>query len=148
MLTPEQIIAYTLKPGAVYKYSDKEVINTDVPHYFILINNDPLNEPLLLLTCVSSKVKQSKKRVLRRGQALNTLVELLEKDYEFLKEDSIIDCNFKVIKSKDQLIDKCRSGKFIVEKEIDKVKLAELQQAFLLSNKHEKALKRIIDPSY
>lgn len=147
MLTPEQLIALTLKPCAVYKYEDKEALSTDVPHFFILINNNPLNEPILLLTCVSSKVEKTKLRAAKRGQSLDTLVELSKEFHEFLEHDSIVDCNFIIVKNKEQLIEKCRTGSFKIEKEIDVKCLDELQRAFLRSRRHPKAIKRIIDPS-
>jgi hypothetical protein len=146
MLTAEQLIELTLKPGAVYKYPDEEALNSNKePHYFILINNTPTTDKILLFVCVSSKVEKAKKRATRRGQKQETLVELNKNDYDFLTDNSIIDCNNISKRDRDWIIEKAKEEKFEVEKEVDEKKLKQIQDAFLLSKKHDKAIKRIVN---
>lgn len=146
-LTPEQIIEVTLKPGAVYKYTDPTALKNNIPHYFILLNKDPKNAAILIFVCISSKVTKTKARAKKRKQAANTLVELQASNYEFLTMDSIVDCNNIAIRDKDWIINKYKNDVFGIEKEIDKVKQKALQDAFLKSKNHDKAIKRIIDPN-
>ena len=89
-LEPEKIIDTTLKPGAIYKYEDIEALQTDIPHYFILINNKPKEEPILLLVCMSSQIEKTKARTKRRHQKDETLVILEKKVYKFLKRTQLL----------------------------------------------------------
>lgn len=144
---PEQFIDLTLKAGAVYKFEDKQAIEDDEPHFFIVINNDPNNELILLLTCISSQINKARQRIAKRNQHPYTLVEFKEDEYDFLTKDSIVDCNEIFPKSKADLVKKCSEGTLkILAAEIDKKKLQELQNGFLISNMHSNSIKRIIDP--
>lgn len=145
-LTAEQVIELTLKPGAIYKYPDPENLNKNPEaHYHILLNNAPETDQLLIFVFVSSKVEQAKKRAKQRGQAQTTLVELKKKKHKFLIKNSIVDCNNIALIDKKTIINKYNDGKFELEKEIDALTLNELRKAFLLSDNHDNAQKRIID---
>jgi len=148
MLTAEQLIKLTLKPGAVYKYPDEEALNKNQePHYFILINNTPTTDKILLFVCISSKVDKAKKRAARRGQKQDTLVEFNKNDYDFLTDNSIIDCNNIAKRDREWIIEKASEEKFEIEKEIDEKTLKQIQEAFVKSKNHDKAIKRIINPN-
>ena len=60
------------------------------PHYFIVVNTDPFTQQIILLSVVTSKVNEVKRR---RADRLDTVVELSPKDFDVLKKHSIVDCN-------------------------------------------------------
>lgn len=52
-------IRLSLRPGTVY-YMDERSLTSTQPHYFIVINSDPLGDELLLLTVASSQIEKVK----------------------------------------------------------------------------------------
>ena len=79
----------TLREGSVYYFEERHLTSPE-PHYFIVVNSDPLAQQVLLLSVVTSKVEDVK---LRRKNCLETLVELTPDNSGVLKKPSIVDCN-------------------------------------------------------
>ena len=79
----------TLREGSVYYFAERSLTSLQ-PHYFIVANSDPLSQGLLVLGVVTSKVAKVRQR---RRDALETLVEISQRDFSILKKDSIVDCN-------------------------------------------------------
>lgn len=79
----------SLREGTVYYFAHHTLSSPD-PHYFIVVNSDPLGQKVLLLSVVTSKVETVK---LRRKACLETVVELMPADFEVLTKPSIVDCN-------------------------------------------------------
>jgi hypothetical protein len=79
----------TLREGSVYYFTERLLTSLE-PHYFIVVNSDPLSQGLLLLGVVTSKVAKVKQR---RRDTPETLVEISPRDFSVLKRDSIVDCN-------------------------------------------------------
>jgi hypothetical protein len=79
----------SLREGTVY-YFTHHTITSPEPHYFIVVNQDPLTQKVLLLAVVTSKIEKAK---LRRKECLETLVEMDEKSFDVLTKPSIVDCN-------------------------------------------------------
>jgi len=79
----------TLREGSVYYFEERHLTSRE-PHYFIVVNSDPLARQVLLLSVVTSQVEAVK---LRRKNCLETLVELTPDNFGVLKEPSIVDCN-------------------------------------------------------
>ena len=46
----------TLRPGAVYYFQHRALTSVE-PHYFIVVNSDPLRDQVLLLAVATSKVE-------------------------------------------------------------------------------------------
>ncbi|GAA5484595.1 hypothetical protein [Haloferula sargassicola] len=67
------------------------------PHYFVVVNADPLGDQLLLLTVASSQVEKVKRR--RSREPASTVVEIGEAEYADFTKDSVIDCNQVFTKS-------------------------------------------------
>jgi hypothetical protein len=61
-----------------------------LPHYFIVVNAEPIAQQLLLLSVVTSKVEEVRHR---RADCLETLVELSPETFDVLTRPSIVDCN-------------------------------------------------------
>jgi hypothetical protein len=79
----------TLREGTVYYFTERTLASAE-PHYFIVVNADPLAQQVLLLSVVTSKVEEVKRR---RADCLATLVELGPESFDILTKASIVDCN-------------------------------------------------------
>ena len=79
----------TLREGTVYYFTERTLTSAK-PHYFIVVNADPLAQQVLLLSVVTSKVEEVKRR---RADCLATLVELGPENFGVLTKSSIVDCN-------------------------------------------------------
>jgi hypothetical protein len=79
----------SLREGSVYYFAERTLTSAE-PHYFIVVNADPLTQQVLLLSVVTSKVEEVKRR---RADSLGTVVEISPKDFDVLSKLSIVDCN-------------------------------------------------------
>lgn len=89
-------IRLTLRPGTVYYMADRALTSAQ-PHYFVVVNGDPLGDEVLLLTVASSQIDSVKRR--RRTEPESTVVEIPESEYADFTKDSVIDCNQVFTKS-------------------------------------------------
>jgi hypothetical protein len=85
----DQTLRLTLREGSVYYFAERHITSPE-PHYFIVVNSDPLAQQVLLLSVVTSKVDDVK---LRRKACPETLVEISPDIFDLLKKPSIVDCN-------------------------------------------------------
>lgn len=79
----------SLREGSVYYFIHHSLTSPE-PHYFIVVNADPLAQKVLLLAVVTSQMEKVK---LRRKACLETLVELTPAMFDVLTKPSIVDCN-------------------------------------------------------
>lgn len=79
----------SLREGTVYYFTHHSLTSPE-PHYFIVVNSDPLTQKVLLLAVVTSQIKTVK---LRRKACLDTLVEITPEVFDVLTKPSIVDCN-------------------------------------------------------
>lgn len=82
-------LRFTLREGSVYYFAERHLTSSE-PHYFIVVNSDPLAQQVLVLSIVTSQVEYVK---LRRKACPETLVELAPDIFDVLKKPSIVDCN-------------------------------------------------------
>lgn len=115
-IPPEVAIKATLGPGSVY-YFPEESLHSPEPHYFIVVNVDPLNDTAIILACSSSKIDKVKDR--RKAFPNITLVEINPEQYEDFSLHSIIDCNVIFEKLVSQIIEKLSNGNLQLKKEMD-----------------------------
>ena len=85
----DSILRLTLREGTVYYFTHRSLTSPE-PHYFIVVNADPLAQRVLLLAVVTSQVATVK---LRRKSCPETLVELTPAAFDVLTKPSIVDCN-------------------------------------------------------
>lgn len=86
----DAMLRLTLREGSIYYFVERTVTSTE-PHYFFVINSDPLTQQVLVLGICTSKVEESKSR---RHDCPECLVELGPKELPgVLKKASIVDCN-------------------------------------------------------
>ena len=79
----------SLREGSIYYFTERTLTSPE-PHYFIVVNSDPLTQKLLLLSVVTSQIDSVK---LRRKACPETLVELSPSVCDVFKKLSIVDCN-------------------------------------------------------
>ena len=124
-IPPEIQITSTISPGSVY-YFVEDTFNSDEPHYFIVINNKPLSDKVILLVCSSSQIQST---IDRRKHLKGTLVIITTDQYEGFTRKSIVDCNEVHVKTIDQIIFKLEKGELKIKKEMDISIVEELRNA-------------------
>jgi len=85
-------IKVSLRPGTVYYFEHRELTSSE-PHYFVVLNSDPLSQQVLLMSVFTSKVDKQLRRIRRAGHAEGTLVKILPSDYAELSVESCVNCN-------------------------------------------------------
>jgi hypothetical protein len=90
-IPPEVVIKSTIKAGSVYYFPDDSLHSPD-PHYFIVVNINPLDDTVIILVCASSRIEKVKLR--RNLCPPMTLVEVTPDEYNDFSVLSIIDCNY------------------------------------------------------
>ena len=78
-----------LREGSIYYFTERSLTSPE-PHYFIVVNSDPLKQKVLLLSVVTSQIESVK---LRRKACPETIVELSPAMCDVFKKMSIVDCN-------------------------------------------------------
>jgi len=123
MLLPESIIELSLKVGVVYKIAFPEKIETNIPHYFIVIAiTDDNNYLIVSTTQLQNKIDHIRKR----GYHPDTLAYIPPNSENGLKQDSYFNCNEYVKAKKNELINKVQTNELEIvghfsEEDYDKI---------------------------
>ncbi len=99
----DALLRLTLRGGNVY-YLQHRAMTSVEPHYFVVLNLDPLGDELLIMLVASSKIDKVKWR--NRNLPEVTLVEIEHSEYREFSVPSIIDCNRCFRFSKHELLQK------------------------------------------
>jgi len=105
---PEQLISITLKVGAIYRITAPELIETEIPHYFIVI---AIEEELIYLSLCTTKEGTIKNYLIKRGYDLNSMINLQPNSDNRLTKITYINCNYSHIVRKQDLINKSSNNK-------------------------------------
>ncbi len=103
-----QIIS-TLEAGSVFYFGHEDFEDPSIPHYFIVLNDNPKKDKILVLVCASSRVEKVKNR--RSNCHEQTLVDLTPAEYIHLTTATVIDCNSVMEIELSNLIQKFKEGK-------------------------------------
>jgi hypothetical protein len=114
---PEVAIKATIKPGSVYYFRHESFVNSEVPHYFIVINLDPLSEEAILLVSSTSRPFKVRQRYLNCPE--KTLVEVTPAQYPGFSLTSIINCNNVIAETIDSLINRLANKELVMKMEMD-----------------------------
>ncbi len=106
---PDFYIKKTIQEGSVYYYVD-EGLNSSDPHYFIVLNSDPLNSPHLVLVCATSQLVKKLELLEKRGWDKDTLVLIPQDEYEPLTTYTAINCNSTIQRPISFVVGKLKSG--------------------------------------
>jgi len=115
----------TLRSGSVYYFVDRGLTSRE-PHFFIVVNREPLRDELLLLTVVTSQVEKVK-RV--RRMLPDTLVELSPILYDELTKDSMVDCNHVFSRTMKEFVELFEQREIRHHKDIPKELLEKIREA-------------------
>jgi hypothetical protein len=141
-IPPNIQISLTLKPGAVYYFTEPSFSSLE-PHYFVVLNHDPASDKFLVMVCASTQFEKVKRR--RRNCPSSTLVEIAPGQYSAFPRHTVIDCNHIHEYTTDDLINKIGKGVLKLKPEIDSILVATLRLAVcdspLVSNKIKKMLR-------
>jgi len=129
-------IRLSLRPGTVYYMADRALTSIK-PHYFVVVNSDPLRDEVLLLTVASSQIETVKRR--RAKEPESTVVEVSQSTFGDFSKDSIIDCNQVFTKTLQDLCGQWQRKEIIPKNDIPHEILRALQKGVLDS--------RLVSPS-
>lgn len=131
----------TLRAGTVYYFVHRETTSTE-PHYFIILNRNPSQDTLLLLTIASSQIERVSRR--RQNVPPQTLVRIAAVDYRPFSKDSIVDCNRVFELGRGELIAKHQSGEIRHHEDLPSPILAKIVAGVLASPLVPEEQKRLI----
>jgi hypothetical protein len=97
-------IQVTLCKGAVYYFVEPTFADTDQPHYFVVLNEKPLNDTTIVLACATSQIQKRRKFVESRNLPETTLVEIVPGAYKHFSLPTIFNCNDPLEKTKESLV--------------------------------------------
>lgn len=143
-IPPETQIRSTIRLGSVYYFAE-ETFKSPEPHYFIVVNVDPLKDTIIFLVCSSSQVSKVHKR--RRMCPSETLVEIAPSQYLDFNANSVVDCNYVMEKTIEQLVEKLSQGKLKLKAQMDASLVRRLRNGVFHSPLVERRIKRLLQKS-
>jgi len=141
----DRLLQITLRGGSVYYFQERSLTSPQ-PHYFVVLNLDPLGDEFLILLIASSKVDEVKRR--NRHLPSSTLVEIDPTDYSDFSLPTIVDCNRWFRVTKQELLQKLQRQEAREKAPMPGVLMKRLRGGILDSPLVEEAVKnklRVID---
>lgn len=106
-------IKASIRRGAVYYFADTQLKSTE-PHYFVVLNRQPLVADFLLLLVTSSQVKKRQNFARSRDFPSETLVVISPTECSLFNKETVIDCNQVFQKTIESLVEKLKTDKLKV----------------------------------
>lgn len=129
-----------LRAGSVYYFQTRELTSGE-PHFFVVVNREPIVTKLLLLTIVSSKVEKVR---LRNRERPHTVVEISPKEYQEFKVLSAVDCNVLLEKPLSELVGLVQRKEIRYHKDLSPEVFAKIKTAILSSPRVADELKSLL----
>jgi hypothetical protein len=129
-----------LRAGSVYYFQSRE-LTSGQPHFFVVVNRDPIGTKHVLLTIVSSKVETVRRRNRERPE---TFIEISPIDYKELKVNSAIDCNVVIEKPLSELAGMVQRKEVRYHRDLPANIFASIKAAILASPVIPDELKQIL----
>jgi hypothetical protein len=129
-----------LRSGSVFYFEARELRTTE-PHYFAVVNRDPLGQQLLLLTLFTSQLAKVRLRNRERPQ---TVVEISSTAYPILKVPSAIDCNVVYHRTLGEMVEMIRRKVVRYHRDLPTPILVKIRAAILASPVVDPADKALI----
>jgi hypothetical protein len=130
-LSTADLIRSDIDAGSVYYLNDPRLQAT-YPHYCIVVNINPAQDPTIVLVYASHRIRKVKER--RKNCPAETLVEISHTQYTGFDKDSIIDCNDVLETDIEMLASKLRQGKLQTKPLMGLRLVRKLRKAILASN--------------
>lgn len=121
-----------IRQGAVFYMKDRRLSSPE-PHYFVVLNHDPLTAQTLLLAVSTSKIDKVEKRISRKGFPVETRVVIEETEYQDFTTQTCIDCNTVFSKPLAELVSQYQSKEVRSHCDLPEDKLEEVIAGVLLS---------------
>ena len=118
-----------LRAGSVYYFQRRE-LSSGQPHFFVVVNREPITAKLLLLTIVTSKVEKVR---IRNRERPNTVVEISPEEYNEFKVLSAVDCNVVLEKPLSELVGLVRRKEVRYHKDLPPEFFAKIRTAIIAS---------------
>jgi hypothetical protein len=129
-IPPDIVLKSSIRPGSIY-YFRHDAFSSEYPHYFVVININPISEKILFLVCATSERAKIKER--RRNCPPETLVLIKPHQYPTFPFPSIFDCNNVIETSIDRLIQKLTEKKLSIMPELGSTFVDLLRAGVLVS---------------
>lgn len=130
-IPPEIHIRVTVKEGTIYYFAE-ESFDSSEPHFFVVLNRNPLTDEILILVNATTKI--GRRRKVRRRLPPETLVEITPTDCCVLRESSLFDCNSVTEKTVDTLVEKLSNQELKVCSEVLKPELLQKLRSGVLAS--------------
>ncbi len=124
----------------MFYFRSRELTSAE-PHFFVVINRDPLGTELLLLTIVTSNVSGVR---VRNRTRMETVVEITPAEYREFKVPSAIDCNSIFEKPLSELAEMIRRKEVRYHDDLPPIIFARVRAAVLASPAVSDELKEMI----
>ena len=145
-LPKDVILKVVLRPGAILLYKDDAF--PDKAHFFVIINMTILyNQPLFLL-CATSQVVKKQAFISSRNLPLETLVIVHPADCNFLKKETVFNCNSVLERPIEMIKEKIDNSEIKKYAEVTGDILGKLRNGVLISPLVPEKIKRIIKKKY
>jgi len=143
---PEDVrIKSTIRAGSVFYYADSAHGTSTDPHYFVVLNINPLTDEVIILVNCSSRIDKVRRRTRKYP---GTLVEITREEYNTFSEAiSAFDGNSITKSSIDELIDKLKANKLKQKPEMPSHIVEKLRNSVLASPTVERRYKTMISAS-
>ena len=129
-----------LRAGSVYYFQSRELTSGE-PHFFVVVNREPITTKILLLTIVSSRVEKVR---FRHRERPATVVEISPQEYDEFKVRSAVDCNVVLEKPLSDLAGLVRRKEVRYHKDMPPEIFARIKAAILASPLVEDELKALL----
>lgn len=127
---PQVALKGTIRPGSVY-YFPHERFSSPEPHYFVVINVDPIIDEVILLVCASTKIANVRRQF--KACPDETFAVISPEQYSGFKSTSILNCNNVHKQSIDQLVERLSNGQLKLKPEMGIELVERLRQGVLAS---------------
>jgi len=138
---PPEIIKASIKAGSVY-YFKTDYLKSEKRHFFIVLNANPKTDEVIILTCASSKIQNTK--LIRKYCAPETLVIITPEQYDGFSVQSIVDCNSIIPESLSNIARKYELNELKVKPEMDIRLVRKIRRGILASNQVPPRFKAIL----
>jgi hypothetical protein len=118
-----------LRAGSVFYFQAREMLS-EKPHFFVVVNADPLRDDLLLLTVFTSQIDKVRQR---NRERLETVVEFGPADFAPLDRPTAVDGNVIVRRSLSEMADLVRRKEIGSHPDLPADLLARIRAALLCS---------------
>lgn len=141
MAASQGALPLNISEGCVY-YFVPDKFSSREPHYFVVLNHQPVFDRYLILVCATTVKMQTVKRAASLQD--DTFIAVLPSHCPFLKHLSVFNCNSVVRQSVENLNQKFSDGKLKAKGKVTQKILDSLRKGVLKSKVVENEIKAML----